>query len=168
MMMDLLRFMTLAVITVVDKALCQKQQQAIPFAGVGLVRPLRSSSMVSSYLPPRSTLNESESEIWWEAASNSSSSSGADDGAGISAANSSSSSEAEYIDGADTNSSSSSLSSAVYALEPVSKNSSDVVGEPGSTNSSATANITALEQELVETLEGDDQVTGEMTTRYHI
>ena len=151
--------LVLVLSTVPDSALGhQRSLQNVPFTGIGSVRPLRSSSSFSSSPPSHSTLDGSQSEIGWEPSTNPSSSAGAYYANGT--ATTSSSSSAVDVSGASTNSSFS--SSAVYAIDTVFTNSSVGEGDPESANSSASsANISAVEMVLVETLEVDQQVTGE-------
>lgn len=130
---------------------CQTLRQDIPVTGIGSVRLLNSVSSASSSLPTRSTLNESDPGVGWEPSTNSSSVS-SDDDALASGTNSSFSS-------ASMNSSSyASSSEVVYAIETIFTNSS---GDPDSFNYSSSTNVSAVEEELIETLEVDQQVTGE-------
>lgn len=160
----------LALSTLLNSALSrQRSLQNVPFSGIGSVRPLRLRSPSSFSSPsPRSTLNGDESDFGWESSTNLTfSSSGASD-AHASATNSSASSAVDVVGSSANSSSSSSSSSAVYAIETVFTNSSAGEGEqPESTNSSAPTNVSAVEQELIETLEVDKQVTGEGLSTLH-
>lgn len=144
---------------VLDSALGHERLH-IPFTGIGSVRPLRGSSSFASSAPPHSTLNGSVPEVGWEPSTSPFPSSGPDD-THDSATNSSSSSAIDGGGSSANYSSSLSSSSAVYAIETVFTNSSAGEGVPESTNSSAPTNASAVEQELIETLEVDQQVTGE-------
>ena len=132
----------------VDTGNCQRSLQSVPFTGIGSVRPLRDTSSFFSPLPPHSVFNESEPGDGWVPSMNSSSSSNA-------------SSSANDVGGPSANSSQSSSSSTVLAFEAFANTSAGGVSGPESTNSSALVNLTAVEKELIETLEVDQQVTGE-------
>lgn len=141
---------TLAMSAVLASGQCQTSQESVPLTGIGSVRPLRSSS----------SFTQSEPEVGWDPSTNSSTSSGVDD-ADTSATNSSSSSVVDTGITSTNSSSSSSSSEVVYAIETIFTNSSDGAGDPESNHSSPSTNISAVEEELIETLEVDQQVTGE-------
>lgn len=148
--------LVLAVFTVLGcSSICQTSHRSVPFTGIGSLRPLRSSSS--------SSFNMSDPDVGLEPSTNSSSSSGADD-AHASATNSSSSSAVDTTGGALTNSSYYSSSSAVYAIETIFTNTSAGAGDSESHNSTVSTNVSAVEEELIETLEVDQQVTGKGST----
>ncbi|CAN0061623.1 unnamed protein product, partial [Ectocarpus sp. 12 AP-2014] len=144
-----------------DSGLCQRSLHGVPFAGIGSVRPLRSASPSSFSSPLSTVLNGSVSEIEGETATNSTSLNSTADAVDSVATNSSWSSETDVSGSIWANSSSSSSSSSVvYALELISTNTSAAVGDTVLSNSSGVfTNVSAVEKELVETLEVDEQVT---------
>ncbi|CBN79561.1 conserved unknown protein [Ectocarpus siliculosus] len=144
-----------------DSGLCQRSLHGVPFAGIGSVRPLRSASPSSFSSPLSTVLNGSISEIEGETTTNSTSLNSTADAVDSVATNSSWSSETDVSGSVWANSSSSSSSSSVvYALELISTNTSTAVGDTVLSNSSGVfTNVSAVEKELAETLEVDEQVT---------
>ncbi|CAB1098319.1 unnamed protein product [Ectocarpus sp. CCAP 1310/34] len=153
-----------------DSGLCQRSLHGVPFAGIGSVRPLRSASLSSFSTPMSTVLNGSVSEIEGETATNSTSLNSTADAVDSIATNSSWSSETDVSVPVGANSSSSSSSSSVvYGLELISTNTSAAVGDTVLSNSSgAFTNVSAVEKELVETLEVDEQVTGDFACMWTI
>ncbi|CAM9703792.1 unnamed protein product, partial [Scytosiphon promiscuus] len=137
----------------------RRSLQTAPLTGISFKLPLQSSSFSSSPSPSPTGLavgTSSSSTVAGntDAASATASLSSVSEDA-HSATNASSSADVE----SSSASSSSGSTSIVDLIEPISTNESAVVDDPEFTNSSAQTNVSAVQEDLIQALELDEQVT---------